>query len=250
MMSEDTKDHYSYRVYAEPEIARSFDKERFGGAIGQFIKKTQQDLVFHTLPDVKSWKVADIGAGTGRITIPFLEAGASVSACDASVPMLEVLKEKIKSPNLQVFAIDAHQLEFENQSYDCAVSFRLLLHVVDWKKVLSEICRISKDWIIIDFTAHRGFYVLASSSLWYKVRNVTSKVVQPYRTIPVPEVKTELEKHGFEIIKEDSGYFLPLVIYRKIGSPGFMKAAERLFGAIGLTGVAGSPCTIFARRKR
>jgi ubiquinone/menaquinone biosynthesis C-methylase UbiE len=250
MTNEETKDHYSYRVYADPEVARSFDKERFGGEIGELIKKTQQDLVFTTLPDVQGWKVADIGAGTGRITIPFLEAGASVSACDASVPMLEVLKEKIKSPSLQVFAVDAHQLQFDDQSFDCAVSFRLLLHVVDWKKVMSEICRISKDWIVIDFAAHRGFLVVAPSSLWYNIRRLSSKVVQPYRTIPVNAVKNELQIHGFEIIKEDPGYFLPLVFYRKIGSAGFMKTAEQFFGAVGLTGIAGSPCTIFARRKR
>jgi hypothetical protein len=130
------------------------------------------------------------------------------------------------------------------------VSFRLLLHVVDWKKVLSEICRISKDWVVIDFTAHRGFLMLAPSSLWYKIRKLFAKIVQPYRTIPVSEIKAELEKLGFEIIKEDPGYFLPLVFYRQVGSPGFMKAAEKFFGAIGLTGIAGSPCTIFARRKR
>ena len=96
MTNEEAKDHYSIRVYAEPEVARAFDRERFSGAIGEFIKKTQENLVFSRLPEVKGWKVADIGAGTGRVTIPFLEAGASVSACDASVPMLEVLKEAEK----------------------------------------------------------------------------------------------------------------------------------------------------------
>jgi ubiquinone/menaquinone biosynthesis C-methylase UbiE len=164
--------------------------------------------------------------------------------------MLEVLKEKIKSPNLQVFAVDAHQLQFPDQSFDCAVSFRLLMHVVDWKKVVSEICRVSRDWVVIDFTAHRGFLVFAPSPLWYRLRKLFTDIVQPYRTIRVHEVKSELQKNGYEIVKEDPGFFLPLFLYRKIGSAGFAKASEKFFGAIGLTRVAGSPCTIFARRKR
>lgn len=242
------KEHYSYRVYADPLVAESFDRERFGGAIGELVKKTQEQVVFSHLPDVKGWKVADIGAGTGRFTLPFLELGAEVTACDASEHMLRVLKEKTNSPNLHSFVIDAHQLQFPDRSFDCAMSFRLLMHVVDWKKALSEICRISRDWVVLDLPPRRGFLLLAP--VWHRIRKLFAGNVQTYRTFPMSEVARELQKQGYQIIALDSGFFLPLIVHRMIGSAKFTRSAEKLFAAIGLTRIAGSPCTIFARRTK
>src|SRR6185312_3721170 len=102
------KDHYSYRIYADPETARNFDQGRFGGPVGEFIKRAQEEAVFSTLPDVSKWNVIDVGAGTGRFTIPFLERGATVTACDASEHMLQVLQSKTSASGLQTKIVDAH----------------------------------------------------------------------------------------------------------------------------------------------
>jgi ubiquinone/menaquinone biosynthesis C-methylase UbiE len=133
-----SKDHYSYRVYADPETAQSFDRLRFGSAIGELLKHTQEQLVFAHLPDVSGWKVIDIGAGTGRLTIPFLEKGANVTACDASQEMLKVLQTKTTNSALQTKVVDAHDLPFSDNSFDCAISIRLLMHLIDWRKALAE----------------------------------------------------------------------------------------------------------------
>lgn len=242
------KEHYSYRVYADPKVAETFDKKRFGGAIGELVKRTQEQLVFSQLPNVKGWKVADIGAGTGRLTIPFLELGAEVTACDASEHMLRVLQEKTKNPNLKTVVIDAHQLQFPDHNFNCVLSFRLLMHVVDWKKALSEICRISGDWIVMDLPPRRGFLRLVP--IWHRIRKLFSSTVQSYRVFPLEDVKQELQRNGFEIVSMDSGFFLPLVVHRLIHNAGFTKSSEEFFARLGLTRVAGSPCTIFARRKK
>src|SRR5688500_11901020 len=137
-----SKDHYSYRVYADPEIARSFDQERFGSEVGEFIKHTQEQVVFSTLPDVSGWKVIDVGAGTGRFSLAFLERGAKVTACDASEEMLKVLRSKTTNSGIETKATDAQELPYPDGSFDCAISFRLLMHVLDWKQALSELCRV------------------------------------------------------------------------------------------------------------
>ena len=48
--------------------------------------------------------------------------------------MLEVLQQKINSPNLEVRIVDAQELPFPDRNFDCSLSFRMLLHVVDWEK--------------------------------------------------------------------------------------------------------------------
>jgi ubiquinone/menaquinone biosynthesis C-methylase UbiE len=243
-----TKEHYSYRVYADPETARTFDSERFGGAIGEWLKQTQEQLVFDVLLDVSGWNVIDVGAGTGRFTVPLIGRNAKVVACDASSEMLQVLQEKLRSDNLQVVVGDAHKLEFPDRTFDCAMSFRMLMHVLDWKQALGELCRVSKDWVVVDFPPRRGFLFFAP--IWHRVSSMFKKNVQAYHTLPISQVKTELARRGFELISRDSGFFFPVVVHRTIGSAGFTRASERLFGAIGLTRLAGSPVTVFARRKK
>lgn len=242
------KEHYSYRVYADPETARSFDTERFGGAIGEWLKETQEQLVFGLLPDVSGWRIIDVGAGTGRFTIPLIQKNAKVVACDASSEMLNVLHEKLRSENLQILVGDAHKLEFPDGTFDCAMSFRMLMHVLDWKQALGELCRVSKDWVVFDFPPRRGFLFFAP--VWHRFCALFKSNVQAYHTLPISQVRTELARWGFELVSRDSGFFLPVVVHRTVGSASFTRLSERFFGAIGLTRLAGSPVTFFARRKK
>jgi SAM-dependent methyltransferase len=240
------KNHYSYRVYADPETARTFDQQRFGSVIGEFIKQTQERIVFSTLPDVSGWKVIDVGAGTGRFTIAFTERGAEVTACDASEEMLKVLQSKISVGRIQTKMIDAQDLTFPDHSFDCAVSFRLLMHVIDWKKALSEICRVSRDWIVIDFPANRGF--LRLTPVFHGLRKPFVRNLQPYKVLSLAEITDVLRLNNFRIVSRNDGYFLPIVAHRMMRSPAFSRAVENVFSKLGLTGIFGSPVTIFARR--
>jgi ubiquinone/menaquinone biosynthesis C-methylase UbiE len=239
--------HYSYRVYADPEVARGFDRERFGGTIGEYLKQTQEQTVFSVLPDVRDWKVLDVGAGTGRLTIPFLEKGAEVTACDASAQMLQVLQEKMKSERLSVLVADAHRLDFADRFFDCAISFRMLMHVLDWKTAVSELCRVSKDWVIFDLPPRHGFLLFAP--IVHSIRGVFSSKVQAYRTFPLQAVRNVLRNNGFEVVTVDPGFFLPIAIHRLFSSRSFTVSSEKLFASLGLTRVTGSPFTFFARRK-
>jgi ubiquinone/menaquinone biosynthesis C-methylase UbiE len=239
------KEHYSYRVYADPEVARNFDQDRFGGPIGELIHSAQERALFSVLPPVAGWKVIDVGAGTGRLTIPFLDAGAEVTACDASTPMLEVLRQKTQNPNLRTVVADAHQLEFSDRAFDCALGFRVLLHVMDWKKALSELCRVSRDWVVFDLPPHHGFLRLAP--FYHKLRS-RSQDHQSYRTFPLDEVQAELSRNGCKIFHIDPGFFFPLALHRFVRSRSFTRSVENAFSRAGLTRKFGSPFTFFARR--
>ncbi|MGB5160934.1 MAG: class I SAM-dependent methyltransferase [Thermoanaerobaculia bacterium] len=58
--------------------------------------------------------VLELMAGTGRISLPLLEAGVELVCVDASLPMLEVLKKKLEKGDLRagVVCCDVRRLPF------------------------------------------------------------------------------------------------------------------------------------------
>jgi ubiquinone/menaquinone biosynthesis C-methylase UbiE len=244
------KDHYSYRYYADPKVAVNFDSDLFSGIIGEYIKDVQKQAVFSILGKVDGWKVIDVGAGTGRFSIPFHASGAEVVACDASAQMLEILRQKIEGSerSLHIVVGDAHDLQFSDQIFDCAVSFRTLIHVINWQRALFELCRVSRDWVVFDIAPRRGFLLLVP--IIHRFRQFFVKGFQGYRTLPPEKIEAELQRNGFYIIGVDPGFFLPIVVHRLARSRKFTLGIERVFSRLGLTKRFGAPLTIFARRRR
>src|SRR5512147_2920444 len=88
------------KVYnkSHSEIYNSIEKER--------IKKVVDELITHTLSG-KKIRVLDFGAGTGNLSIKFLEGNCETVACDVSGKSLFQLKKKVKSnENLKTLVIE------------------------------------------------------------------------------------------------------------------------------------------------
>lgn len=84
-------------------------------------------------PD-KKMTVADIGAGTGLVTIELAKHVKSVLALDSSEGMLAVLKEKISSnkiKNIKTAVFDADKDEPGAEPFDIVVSSMAMHHVKD-----------------------------------------------------------------------------------------------------------------------
>jgi len=149
---------------------------------------------------------------------------------------------------LQTRIVDAHELPFAEKCFDCAISFRILMHVLEWRKVLSELCRVSSDWLIFDFPPKRGF--LSFAPLFHLVQKPFSRKLQDYKVLPVCQIREHLRSQGFEICEVDHGLFLPITAHRIVGSAGFTRTTEKVFSSLRLTRHFGSPVTIFARRQK
>lgn len=77
-----------------------------------------------TFTDKNIKSILDIGAGTGKITIPLLKKGFDVTAVDLSEDMLTVLHEKLEENQVQAQLICQDMTELDLQvEYDCILSF-------------------------------------------------------------------------------------------------------------------------------
>ncbi|WP_269938420.1 demethylmenaquinone methyltransferase [Arthrobacter sp. HY1533] len=99
-------------------------------------------IVVDAVGAVPGQRVLDLAAGTGTSSEPYADAGVDVVACDFSVGMLKVGKRR--RPDIDFIAGDATNLPFADNSFDASTISFGLRNVIDPKKALREMLRVTK----------------------------------------------------------------------------------------------------------
>ncbi|MBN1551505.1 methyltransferase domain-containing protein, partial [bacterium] len=171
-----------------------------------------------------------------------------VVAVDASFPMLKVLKEKswLQGRSIDILRADAHELPFKDHAFHAVISLRMLMHVIDWHNALKEICRLAKQYVIVDFPPRSGFagFSPATHYILKKIR----RNHQPYRVFSIKEITKALNREGFALRAIDRHLVLPFGFHRLVGSVRFTKLVESKLARLGFTDIFGAPVTVLAER--
>lgn len=241
-------DHYSYSMYADPNYAENFDASHFGGSMGQYILEAQENVLVDFLGDLKNVSLLDVGTGTGRAALAFAQLGAQVTGVDASPEMLKVADAHAVELNVDVkFQTgDAHTLDFSDRSFDVAVSLRMLMHTPNWRKCLSELCRVSRKQVLFDYPP-----TTSASSIQIILRRIQKffgRNVETYHVLGNGDVRSALAANGFMIVKIHKQFVLPIGLHKFVGSKKFTETSEKFLAAIGLLKIFGAPVTILAER--
>lgn len=238
--------HYSYTHYADANVAAGFDDLRFGGPIGTYLLKSQEQVLLSALWPVSGQHVIDVGTGTGRAALSLARAGAVVTGVDASAEMLDVARTRAGEANVAFLPGDAHALPFPDRSFDAAVSFRVIMHTPDWAQCVAELCRVSRRRVVLDFPALGS--VAAIESAFRRVAHALGRRTEPYRVLRERAVVHQLAAHGFHVVSIHRQFVLPIALHKAMGSIAFTRTAERALAALGLLRLLGSPVTMVAER--
>jgi len=241
-------DHYSYRHYADPATARTFDDRRFGGPIGDLVAGSQARVLANFVGRISERRVLDVGTGTGRAALLFARGGAQVTGVDASEPMLAVARQRAKDEGLAIrfLAGDAHALEFPDRSFDVVVSLRVLMHTPDWRASVGELCRVAGRLVIVDYPAAASFALF--ESVLRRAVHALGVRTEPYRVFTDREVARALDRHGFRVRSMHRQFVLPIALHKAVGSRWLTLRVERLLDRLGLLTLLGSPVSIVAER--
>jgi len=87
--------------------------------------------------------ILEIGCGTGIFTEKISKQGSKITAIDLSEDLLKRAKSK-NIPNCHFEQGDAHQLKYQNESFDVVIGSSILHHL-DVQTVLNEIYRVLKN---------------------------------------------------------------------------------------------------------
>ena len=242
-------DHYSYTVYADPAMAEAFDRARFGGPIGELLAESQAAV----LRDFAGGQLAgqsalDVGTGTARAALLLADAGASVTALDASSEMLRAARARAAARGAAIrFEVgDAHHLAHADRSFDLAVSLRVLMHTPDWRQCIAELCRVARRRVILDFPALGS--VAALQALARRAAAAAGAHVEAYRVFSEAPIQGELRARGFRVTRTHRQFVLPIALHKRLGSRRLTERVEGGLAAVGLLTAAGSPVTVLAER--
>lgn len=86
-------------------------------------------------------RILELGVGTGRVAIPFVQAGYRYFGVDISLEMLAVFRSKLATP-LRLIQADVARLPLANGRFDLAIAVHLLHLVADWRAALRETRRV------------------------------------------------------------------------------------------------------------
>ena len=242
------RNHYSYRDFSEPRLASIYDHTRFGDAVGHWVQELEFDIVDRRF-DFKGKSVLDVGAGTGRMSIFLAERGAKVIGLDASLEMLNILRKKIINRNLNIDMKlgDAHNIPFPAKYFDYVVSFMTMMHVADWKRVLSEMCRVAKGCIILQFPSKASYACL--SPLVQPMRKIFNENAQKWHAFFVDDIEKILQKDGFSVLWSRKELALPVMVHRLLNNLTFSKKIESYLCKMQITSLIGTPVLLMAARK-
>jgi ubiquinone/menaquinone biosynthesis C-methylase UbiE len=96
-------------------------------------------------------RILDLGCGSGLVAITLHDLGYEVVACDISQGMLDVLARERGSRQFELRRGDGFAIPANDQEFDLVVSRMFIQHFSDWRRVLVEKTRVTKQGGLVMF---------------------------------------------------------------------------------------------------
>ena len=132
-----------YKVQAGEYDAKHHVKSH---AIQRYYSRLFDGFIFkgYSASQIGAWRVCDVGCGTGFLESILSKRVGSMMSIDATMPMLNVAREKFKDQNITWVMADAQALPLSAARFDLVCSNAMLHHVFGYEKVLQQMASMVK----------------------------------------------------------------------------------------------------------
>jgi SAM-dependent methyltransferase len=159
------------RAYYD-DFATGYERERDRG-YHALLDELELDVV---RPLVRGREVLEVGCGTGLILEKLARVARRAEGVDLSPGMLALARQR----GLSVREASATELPYPDASFDVAVSFKVLAHVPEIERALSEMARVCRH----------GGHVIAELYNPWSLRYLAKRLAGPQ---PISDGRTEAD---------------------------------------------------------
>jgi SAM-dependent methyltransferase len=224
---------------ADVETSSEAYARRFSGPIGRWFLEVQSRTTLDILRPWPGVSVLDVGGGHGQVTGPLVDAGHDVTVYGSGEICRERVRTWVDAGRARFASGDLLELPFPDRSFDVALSYRLLPHVTRWTTLVSELARVARRAVVVDYPTRRS--VNALSRVLFGVKKSVEGDTRPFTIFRDAEIVRTFAAARFAPSERRPQFFFPMAAHRALGALPASRALEGLAAALGLTRALGSP---------
>jgi len=204
----------SDRETADIESSSEQYARRFGGSVGRWLLEQQTRLTLLALSGLpQGASILDVGGGHAQVTPPLIEAGYEVTVVGSDRRCAERLRPWVESGRCSFHVADLQRLPYPDARFDAVVCYRLLAHSVNWRSLVTELCRVSADRVVLDYPSIESIN-RASSRLFGLKQRVEAGTARRFALFTRAEVRDAFIESGFVVREERPQFLWPIALHR------------------------------------
>ncbi len=220
---------------------------RFAGPTGEWMLAVQERLTLSLLrPYGGALSILDVGGGHGQLALPLCREGHRITVLGSSKECARRIRPALDSGRCRFRVGNVIALPFPDRSFDLAISFRLLTHCGRWPELVSELCRVARKAVIVDYPTSQSVNRLAPKL--FAAKKKVEINTRTWRLFTHAEVRGVFAGQGFTRARRKKQFFFPMVLHRMLKCRPVSAGLEAVFRGVGLTRLAGSPVIGLYRR--
>ena len=231
---------------ADVETSSEAYARRFSGGVGGWFLAVQAEATLDLLRAFPQARVVDVGGGHGQLAGPLAVAGHHVTVIGSAEACRARVQPLVDGGRVRFQAADLLGLPFAAGAFDVALAFRLLPHVVRWRDLVGELCRVAARAVIVDYPTRRSVNAVAGPLFGAKKR--VEGDTRPFAVFADEDVEAAFAGHGFRVAERRPQFAVPMALHRALGVASLSRGVERAARVAGVTSRLGSPVIVRADR--
>ncbi len=227
-----------------PDIETSTDAyaQRFTGPVGTWLLDKQWEAVNQMLQGCPGHNILEVGGGHAQLTGTLLDHDYDVTVMGSDPSCAHRIKPFIQPGRCAFNVGDLLDLPYPDRSFDTVIALRLMAHMQDWPRFLSELTRVARHTVIVDYPSQVS--VNRVESLLFGLKKAVEGNTRAYQCFTTKIIGNTCLPLGYAPDNRQRQFFWPMVIHRALKMPKLSAAMESVSRAVGLTQTLGSPVVL------
>lgn len=217
---------------------------RFQGKLGAWLLEVQEKLIRLLVSDkiTPQDTVLDVGGGHGQTLTALTGINENVTVR---------LSEQSGNSLIEGFTCtqdrgDLYPLPYEDGSFTFCTAIRILTHVDNPELLISELCRVSAKFVLIDYPPLCSFNCLYS--LIFFIKRAIEKDTRIFTIFTHAQMSQLVQKLGYTVVTRKNQFFWPVVLHRIHKRAWLGRLLETPMRMLGATALFGSPTIVLLEK--